>query len=70
MLKKQIIELGDDSNVDFVDELGDPLIALTRVNRDGNVDWKALCKARDISDEEVELYRKKSIGYYKISRKK
>lgn len=70
MLKKQIIELGDDSNVDFVDELGEPLIALTRVNRDGNVDWKALCKAKDISDEEIELYRKKSIGYYKISRKK
>lgn len=65
MLCETIKSWGDDGNCEF--SFGDrPLATLTRVKREGVVDWKGLCVAKGISENEILPYRKEQIGYYKL----
>lgn len=61
--KEKLISLTDDSNTEGFG------VKITRVNRDGSVDWKKLCSDQGISKETVDLYRKPQIGYWQISLK-
>lgn len=65
-LESTLLEFSDDGNCYF----GKTGVQISRVNRKGNVDWVALCKEKGISEQEVEKFRKKSIGYPKFSIKK
>jgi hypothetical protein len=66
--QRQLVEsLGDSGNIEFCSNDGTPLLRLTRVNRKGNVDWKALSKKHDITDEEIEAARAEQIGFYKYT---
>jgi putative phage-type endonuclease len=65
-LKQYLQALTDDGNCDLCDTTGNQLLRMSRIHRDGVVDWKALCKARDIPESEIALYRKSQIGYWKI----
>jgi hypothetical protein len=67
--QRGIIEAHRDSrNVQFCSGDGIPVLKLTRVSRDGNVDWKSLCKANKISDEEIQKHRKpEGSSYYKYT---
>lgn len=63
--KAAIEALGDSGNFELVSRAGRPLLRLTRTNPAGLVDWSALCKKFNISDEEVNSFRKPQIGFYK-----
>ncbi len=56
---------GDDGNCEFL-FAEQPLATLTRVKREGTVDWKALCVAKGITENDILPYRKEQIGYYKL----
>lgn len=58
-LEERLVQHSDDGN--FV--CGP--VKLTRVSRQGQVDWKALCADKKITDEETNKYRKQEIGYWK-----
>jgi putative phage-type endonuclease len=64
-LKSQILDLGDDGDVILTYE-NQNLLKMQRVNREGMVDWKALCKAKGISEKEIDSFRKEGIGFYQI----
>lgn len=66
-LRSEISDCGDDGNVEWVDDTGKPILRMTRVAREGNVDWKKLCAEKGITDEEIAKYRKEAIGFYKFS---
>lgn len=56
---------GDDGNCEFSFE-EKPLASLTRVKKDGLVDWKAFCVAKGISENDILPYRKEQIGFYQL----
>lgn len=56
---------GDDGNCEFAFEER-PLASLTRVKRDGLVDWKALCVAKGITENDILPFRKEQIGFYQL----
>lgn len=62
-LEQDLLEFSDDGNCLF----SESRVKITRVNRKGTVDWDKLCTKWRISEEEVEKYRKKNIGYPKFS---
>jgi len=62
-VKKELLDATDDGNAIF----SKAKLKLQRVNRTGTIDWKAVCKKWDISDIELEEFRKPSIGYPKIT---
>lgn len=69
-LRKQIYDLGDDSNCEIFYE-GESMLKMCRIRRKGNVDWEALCKSANISESVIETFRKKDgIGYWKLTRTK
>ena len=65
-LRSSIISMGDDGHCELVVD-GVPTLRMQRVQRDGSVDWKKLCKDQGISAEMQQRYRKQQIGYYKLS---
>jgi predicted phage-related endonuclease len=68
ILKDAIVAQGDDSNLLFTDEIGTPLIKLSRAGRVGNIDYKRLLEDKGITEEELEQYRKPQIGWYTVER--
>lgn len=66
-LRKEICDLTDDGNclLSYNDE---PLLKLQRIQREGSVDWVKLCKTKEITQEEVNSFRKQQIGYWKLDR--
>lgn len=62
-LKAMINSLSEEDNCFFICH-GDTLIKKSQVVREGNVDWKALCKANKIEDEQINQFRKKPISYH------
>lgn len=62
-IEKSLLDFSDDGNCYFPSSN----VWLSRVNRKGNVDWKAVQLKWEISDEEIEKFRKKGIGYVKFS---
>lgn len=66
ILREAVCDLGDDGDLELCWE-GIPLIKMTRVSREGNVDWKKLCADKGISEKDILPYRKKEIGYYKLT---
>lgn len=65
VLSDMIKSWGDDGDCDFLFQ-GNHLISMTRVKRQGTVDWKALCVAKGITENDILPYRKEQIGYYKL----
>lgn len=61
-----IKDWGDDLNCEFQVQ-GRPILRMTRIQRIGNVDWKTLCVAKGITDIDIAPFRKKEIGYYKLT---
>ncbi len=67
-VQKGIIEeLGDSGNVELCSKSGKALLRLTRVQKAGSVNWKALCEKHGIADKEIDTYRKEQIGFYRYS---
>jgi predicted phage-related endonuclease len=62
--KRAIEDMGDSGNMEFCSSDGVALLRLTRVNKKGHVDWIGLCKKHNISDDDIESFRKDQIGYY------
>lgn len=60
---------GDDGNCELIYN-GTPLLKMARVQRDGLVDWKAVCLAKGITEEDLKPFKKEQIGYYKLIRSK
>ncbi len=65
-LKQEIISWTDDGNADFINDNGERICRLTRINRDGAVDWVELCKHLNITDEQINNFKKQQVGYWKI----
>lgn len=63
---EEIKNWGDDLNCELVHD-GKPKLRMTRVQRMGNVDWNSLCVAKGISEIDIAPFRKKEIGYYKLT---
>ncbi len=70
LLKKQISDFGDDGNIQLVDKNGNPLLVMSRVQREGSVDWQSLCVECKIPEEVIAKHRKQGIGYYKFTKPK
>lgn len=66
-LKKWVIQKGNGGNFRLCNKEGTPIIKAFQVPKEGSVDWKALCKDKNISNEDIEKYRKPSTTYYKVS---
>lgn len=66
-LKNQLIAWTDDGNTDFINEDGLRLCRLTRIQREGIVDWNRLCESLNINDEQVNSFRKQQVGFWKVS---
>lgn len=66
--RDQICDLGDDGNAFIYDSNGYRLLRMSRISREGNVDWKTLCKEKNITEDDIQKYRKESIGFYKLSK--
>lgn len=64
-LSDMIKSWGDDGNCEFAYG-NQSLASLTRVKREGVVDWKALCVAKEINENDILPFRKEQIGYYKL----
>ena len=65
--KATIEAMGDSGNLELCSMDGKPLLRLTRVQKEGSVDWKALCDDLEVDDEKIKSYRKPQIGYYRYS---
>jgi putative phage-type endonuclease len=66
-LREQVLQLGSKTDVELCyNDL--PLIRMKYIEREGNVDWKKLCKDKGIQDEELKTYRKDSSNYYKLEK--
>jgi putative phage-type endonuclease len=65
-LKREITDLSDDGNVEFMDEDGRSVAKLVRVQRKGATDWGAICNELSISDDLIKKHTKKEIGYVKL----
>lgn len=65
-LRKALIDFGDDGDLELCYE-GIPIVKLTRIQKEGNIDWKKFCADRGISENDLTPYRKQEIGYYRIS---
>ena len=64
--QRSLVEaLGDSGNIEFCSSDGTPLLRLTRVKKEGSVDWRKLCEEKNITDKEIEAHRKEQIGYYR-----
>jgi len=57
--RELLFAIADDRNIQS------DRIKVTKVYRSGTVDWKALCKDKDITDDDLSLYRKDTVEYYK-----
>lgn len=66
-LKTEITSWGDDGNMILCYQ-EKPLLKMTRVQRDGTVDWQALCASKGISEEDIKPFKKKQVGYWKLSK--
>lgn len=66
-LKSSILSWSDDGNCELMTG-GKPILRLSRINRIGAIDYKALCMAKGISEKEIEEYRKEQIGYWKLEK--
>ncbi|MHB1059887.1 MAG: lambda-exonuclease family protein [Rhodanobacter sp.] len=65
---KELIESwAEDHNAVFLTENGDKLASVTRVRREGSVDWKRFCQEREIDESQLAAYKKKETGYYRIT---
>lgn len=64
-IREVLHDLGDDGNIIFTIN-GKDILKMERVEREGSVDWDALCKDKGISAQDILSYRKKQMGYYKI----
>lgn len=65
-LRPHVLDLGDDGDFDITDLEGFRLVKARRIKRPGNVDWKALCKDRGISDTDLAKYRKPDSYHYTV----
>lgn len=45
---------------------GHPIVKLSKIVREGAVDWKTFCKDNGLTLEESEKYRKKPVSYYQL----
>lgn len=61
-----VTNFGDDGNCDLIFD-GKPKLRMTRVQREGSVDWKGVCVAKGITEIDIAQFRKQEIGYYKLS---
>jgi len=66
-LKKWVIQKGSGGDFALCDGEGKTFVKAFQVSKEGTVDWKVLCKEKNISNEEIEKYRKPSTTYYKVS---
>jgi putative phage-type endonuclease len=64
-IRASLCDLTDDGDCELVYN-GKPRLRLKRISRDGSTDWAKLCQDRQISMSDVEKYKKKSIGYWKL----
>lgn len=65
-LRGQLIDLGDDGSCILTYEERS-ILKMQRIERGGNVDWKALCSSLKISENEIKKFTKQQIGYYKLN---
>lgn len=68
MYKEQITSFSDDGNTILCDHFGNALVKLTRVNREGAVDYDKLFSDLGISEDTVNKYRKPQIGYWSLKK--
>lgn len=59
--KKKLIEFTDDGNAQGFG------VRLTRVERKGKVDMEKLCEHFKIVEDDLEMFRKEKIGFWKVS---
>jgi putative phage-type endonuclease len=64
-IRKLLIDLSGDEN-SILKYGSQPLLKLTKIQKEGNVDWKALCQTYGIEDLEVEKFRKQHTQYYQL----
>jgi predicted phage-related endonuclease len=64
-LRETLLSLASDEKVVLLYE-GHPIVKMTKVTRDGSVDWKAFCKDSGLDLGASEEYRKKPVSYYQL----
>lgn len=67
-LRARIVDMSDDGNCVFLDGHGDPLVKLQRIQRTGAVDSDKLYAHYGITAQDLDRFRKKSVGYPKLTK--
>lgn len=61
--RQKLVDVTDDGNCIF----SKANVKIDRITNKGNIDWKKVCVSFNISQNELDKYRKESIGYPKIT---
>lgn len=64
-LRGNLTSLSSDDKVVLLCD-GHPMIKMTKITREGSVDWKSFCKDHGLDLEKSENYRKKSTSYHQL----
>lgn len=64
-LRFQIVDLVEDKDIE-VKHQGYSILRIKKITRNGSIDWEKLCFDKNISDKEINEYRKEGSIYYKI----
>jgi putative phage-type endonuclease len=65
-IRESLISLSDGNSILKYDS--QPLLKLMKIEKEGNVDWKALCRSHGISVSEIEKFRKRKTEYFQLKR--